>query len=94
MPTFSKPPRPSWSAKAFDHGIICGSENSLVVAQSVAGAFTAALRAADAAILGPAERDRLARAAFDARGGRLRRAVLGQAATAIATQAGHHRPGR
>jgi acetaldehyde dehydrogenase/alcohol dehydrogenase len=75
------------ASKAFDHGIICGSENNLVVDQAVRGAFTAALRAAGAAVLGPADCDRLARAAFDDRDGRLRRAVLGQAATAIAAQA-------
>jgi acetaldehyde dehydrogenase / alcohol dehydrogenase len=76
------------ASKAFDHGIICGSENNLVVDQSVRGPFTAALRAAGAAVLGPADCDRLARAAFDGRDGRLRRAVLGQAATAIAAPAG------
>jgi acetaldehyde dehydrogenase / alcohol dehydrogenase len=76
------------ASKAFDHGIICGSENNLVVDHSVRGSFTAALRRADAAVLNPAEADRLARAAFDDRDGRLRRAVLGQAATAIAAQAG------
>jgi len=76
------------ASKAFDHGIICGSENNLVVDQSVRGPFTVALRAAGAAVLSPADCDRLARAAFDARDGRLRRAVLGQPATAIATQAG------
>jgi acetaldehyde dehydrogenase/alcohol dehydrogenase len=76
------------ASKAFDHGIICGSENNLVVDQSVRDAFTAALRQADAAVLSPADCDRLARAAFDDRDGRLRRAVLGQAATAIAAQAG------
>ena len=76
------------ASKAFDHGIICGSENNLIVDQPVRGAFTAALQRAGAAVLGPADCDRLARAAFDDRDGRLRRAVLGQAATAIAAQAG------
>ena len=76
------------ASKAFDHGIICGSENNLVVDQSVRGSFTAALRAAGAAVLGPADCDRLTRVAFDDRDGRLRRAVLGHAATAIAAQAG------
>jgi len=76
------------ASKGFDHGIICGSENNLIVDQSVRGSFTAALREAGAAVLNPADCDRLARAAFDERDGRLRRAVLGQAATAIAAQAG------
>ena len=76
------------ASKAFDHGIICGSENNLIVDQPVRDDFTAALREAGATVLGPADCDRLARAAFDGRDGRLRRTVLGQAATAIAAQAG------
>jgi acetaldehyde dehydrogenase / alcohol dehydrogenase len=76
------------ASKAFDHGIICGSENNLVVDRSVRDAFAAALRAAGAAVLNPADCDRLARAAFDDRDGRLRRAVLGQAATSIAARVG------
>jgi len=65
------------ASKAFDQGIICGSENNLVVDESVRGSFTAALRRAGAAVLGPADCDRLAGVAFDDRDGRLRRAVLG-----------------
>ena len=76
------------ASKAFDHGIICGSENNLVVDRSVRDPFVAALRTAGAAVLDAADGDRLTRAAFDDRDGRLRRAVLGQAATAIAAQAG------
>ena len=76
------------ASKAFDHGIICGSENNLVVDQPVRDDFTAALQRAGAAVLGGADCDRLARAVFDERDGRLRRTVLGQAATAIAAQAG------
>ena len=76
------------ASKAFDHGIICGSENNLIVDQSVRDDFTAALQRAGAAVLDPTECDRLAQAVFDERDGRLRRAVLGQPATAIAAQAG------
>jgi acetaldehyde dehydrogenase/alcohol dehydrogenase len=76
------------ASKAFDHGIVCGSENNLVIDRSVRDSFADALRRAGAAVLSPAECDRLARAAFDGRDGRLRRAVLGQAATAIAARAG------
>jgi acetaldehyde dehydrogenase / alcohol dehydrogenase len=76
------------ASKAFDHGIICGSENNLVVDRSVRDCFTAALRRVGAAVLNPAECDRLACAAFDARDGRLHRSVLGQAATSIAAKAG------
>jgi acetaldehyde dehydrogenase / alcohol dehydrogenase len=76
------------ASKGFDHGIICGSENNLVVDGLVCDAFTSALRAAGAAVLTAAEGDRLARAAFDDADGRLRRAVLGQAAPVIAARAG------
>ena len=76
------------ASKAFDHGIICGSENNLVADRSVRDSFTAALRRAGAAVLNAAEVDQVARAAFDGRDGRLRRSVLGQAATSIAAQAG------
>ena len=74
------------ASKAFDHGIICGSENNLVVDRSVRDAFIAALRMAGAAVLDAAECERLARVAFD--GEHLSRNVLGQAAPAIAAQAG------
>jgi len=76
------------ASKAFDHGIICGSENNLVVDRPVRDSFITALRRAGAAVLGAADADRVARTAFDEQDGRLRRAVLGQAATAIAAQAG------
>ena len=79
------------ASKAFDHGIICGSENNLVVDGSVRGAFIGALRRAGAAVLGAADCERLARVAFD--GGHLSRDVLGQAATAIAARAGIEVPG-
>ena len=75
------------ASKAFDHGIICGSENNLVIDRSVRDSFTGALRRAGAAVLTAAECDRVARVAFDDRDGRLRRSVLGQAASAIAAEA-------
>ena len=75
------------ASKAFDHGIICGSENNLVVDRSVRDSFVGALRRAGAAVLNAAECDRVARVAFDDRDGRLRRSVLGQAASAIAAEA-------
>jgi acyl-CoA reductase-like NAD-dependent aldehyde dehydrogenase len=73
------------ASKSFDHGIICGSENNLVVDESVRETFIGALRQAGAAVLDDAECERLARVAFD--GEHLSRSVLGQAATAIAAQA-------
>ena len=76
------------ASKAFDHGIICGSENNLVVDRSVRDSFVGALRRAGAAVLNAAECDRVARVAFDDRARRLRRTVLGQTASSIAAQAG------
>lgn len=76
------------ASKAFDHGIICGSENNLVVDLPVRDWFAGALRRAGAAVLGPSECDRLARVVFDGPDRRLSRTVLGQAATVIAARAG------
>jgi acyl-CoA reductase-like NAD-dependent aldehyde dehydrogenase len=74
------------ASKAFDHGLICGSENNLVVDRAVRETFIGALRQAGAAVLDTAQCERLARVAFD--GEHLSRDVLGQAATAIAARAG------
>lgn len=80
-------------SKAFDHGIICGSEDNLVVDRPVAGAFQAALEAAGAAVCSPEETARVAAHAFDPADGHLRREVLGQPASAIAEAAGVRRDG-
>jgi acyl-CoA reductase-like NAD-dependent aldehyde dehydrogenase len=74
-------------SKAFDHGIICGSENNLVVDRSVRDSFIDALQTAGAAVLDAAKCDRVARIAFDDQDGRLRHSMLGQAATVIAAAA-------
>ena len=79
-------------SKAFDHGIICGSEDNLVVEANVAGPFQAALERAGAAVCTPEETARVAAAAFDP-DGHLRREVLGQPASAIADAAGVQRDG-
>jgi len=78
-------------SKSFDHGIICGSEDNLVVEAAVAGPFLAALEAAGAAVCTPEEAARVATHAFDPGDGHLRREALGQAAEAIAAAAGVHR---
>jgi acetaldehyde dehydrogenase/alcohol dehydrogenase len=78
-------------SKSFDHGIICGSEDNLVVEAAVAGPFLAALEAAGAAVCTPAEAERVAAHAFDPGDGQLRRQALGQAAGAIAAAAGVRR---
>jgi acetaldehyde dehydrogenase/alcohol dehydrogenase len=78
-------------SKAFDHGIICGSEDNLVVEDGVAAPFLAALEAAGAAVCSEEETARVAAAAFDPGDGRLRRDALGQPAPAIAAAAGVRR---
>ena len=77
-------------SKAFDHGIICGSEDNLVVEEGVAAPFLAALEAAGAAVCSEEETARVAAAAFDP-DGHLRRDALGQSAQAIAAAAGVRR---
>jgi acyl-CoA reductase-like NAD-dependent aldehyde dehydrogenase len=74
-------------SKAFDHGIICGSEDNLVVDAAVERPFLAALEAAGAAVCSPDEAARVAAHAFDPGDGHLRREALGQSAQAIAEAA-------
>jgi acyl-CoA reductase-like NAD-dependent aldehyde dehydrogenase len=78
-------------SKAFDHGIICGSEDNLVVDAAVGGPFRAALEAAGAAVCSPEEAARVAAHAFDPGDGHLRRQTLGQSGQAIAEAAGVRR---
>jgi acyl-CoA reductase-like NAD-dependent aldehyde dehydrogenase len=78
-------------SKSFDHGIICGSEDNLVVEAAVDGPFRAALEAAGAAVCSAEETARVAAHAFDPGDGHLRRQVLGQAAERIAAAAGVRR---
>ncbi|HEX2374083.1 MAG TPA: aldehyde dehydrogenase family protein [Actinomycetota bacterium] len=80
-------------SKAFDHGIICGSEDNLVVDTAVAAPFLAALERAGAAVCSAEEAARVAARAFDADDGHLRRDALGQSAQAIADAAGVRRDG-
>lgn len=79
------------AGKSFDNGMICGSENNLVVDAAVAPALSAALEQHGAALLNPDEKLRLLACAFD-REGHLQRSVIGQPAAAIANQAGVERP--
>jgi acetaldehyde dehydrogenase/alcohol dehydrogenase len=78
-------------SKSFDHGIICGSEDNLVVDAGVGASFRAALEAAGAAVCSEEETARVAAAAFDPGDGHLRRETLGQQAGAIAEAAGVRR---
>jgi acyl-CoA reductase-like NAD-dependent aldehyde dehydrogenase len=78
-------------SKAFDHGIICGSEDNLVVEEAVLAPFLDALERAGAAVCSPEEAARVTAQAFDPGDGHLRREVLGQPAQAIAEAAGVRR---
>jgi acetaldehyde dehydrogenase / alcohol dehydrogenase len=78
-------------SKAFDHGIICGSEDNLVVDDRVAAPFLEALERAGAAVCSPEETARVAGVAFDPGDGHLRREALGQSAEVIAATAGVRR---
>ncbi|HWD46368.1 MAG TPA: aldehyde dehydrogenase family protein [Actinomycetota bacterium] len=78
-------------SKAFDNGIICGSEDNLVVEEGVAGPLLAELERAGAAVCSATEAARVAGHAFDPGDGHLRREALGQSAQAIADAAGVRR---
>ncbi|WP_284491956.1 aldehyde dehydrogenase family protein [Blastococcus capsensis] len=73
-------------SKSFDHGIICGSEQHLLVDSSILRAVTAGLRGAGAAVLSAAEVDRLEAALFV--DGRMRIELAGKSPTLLAQRAG------
>jgi acyl-CoA reductase-like NAD-dependent aldehyde dehydrogenase len=71
-------------SKSFDNGLICGSENNLVVDAGVREAFAAELGRAGARVLDEEEVARLRAWAFDPESGRLLGRALGHPAAAIA----------
>jgi acyl-CoA reductase-like NAD-dependent aldehyde dehydrogenase len=71
------------TGKSFDHGIICGSENNLVVDRRVKEPFLTALGHAGGVVLSPAACRRLKRAVFGP-DGRLRKHALGKSAQVLA----------
>jgi acyl-CoA reductase-like NAD-dependent aldehyde dehydrogenase len=79
-------------SKGFDNGVICGSENNLIVEKSVKESFLAGLEKSGAAVLKSDEITRLSDRIFDASTGHLRREVVGQSAEHILHLAGIHRP--
>jgi acyl-CoA reductase-like NAD-dependent aldehyde dehydrogenase len=78
------------NSKAFDYGLICGSEQHLVVDSSVRDEFVAALERADATVLDQQETDEFIAGAFEP-GGNLKLHFTGQAAGKIAEAAGLER---
>ncbi len=71
------------ASKSFDNGVICGSENNLLVDAAVYRPFAQALEAHGAAVLTAEEKERFVAQAFDEHG-HLARAFIGQSAPAIA----------
>jgi acyl-CoA reductase-like NAD-dependent aldehyde dehydrogenase len=75
-------------SKSFDNGVICGSENNLVVDASVRQAFLRRLEAYGAAILTPDEKSRFIAQVFDLEHGYLKRSMVGKSAHFIAQSSG------
>jgi acetaldehyde dehydrogenase/alcohol dehydrogenase len=80
------------SSKSFDYGVICGSEQHLVVDDSVADEFTRELLAAGAAVLDEEETEAFMAGAFED-DGNLKLWNVGQPAERIAASAGLDKPG-
>lgn len=78
------------NSKAFDYGLICGSEQHLVVDRSVRDEFVAALERNDATVLDEQETEQFIAGAFEP-GGNLKMHFTGQAAGSIAEAAGLER---
>src|ERR1700750_141347 len=75
-------------SKSFDNGIICGSENHLVVDSAVHDRFVGALRSAGAAVLSPIETELFTTRAFDLTTGSLRRELIGKPADELLARTG------
>jgi acetaldehyde dehydrogenase / alcohol dehydrogenase len=78
-------------SKTFDNGVICGSENNLVVDESVRAAFVRELEAQGAALLTADELHRFTPQAFDLAHPAVNRAFIGKSAAHIAQKTGLRR---
>ena len=76
------------NGKAFDNGVLCSAENSVVCDAPVDGETRRELARAGAHFVAGDDRARLQRAMQDARTGGIDHAIVGQAAAAIAERAG------
>ena len=74
--------------KSFDNGLICCSENNLVVVDKVREQFIEALKSQGAAILTPEEEAHFRVEAFEPKTPFLRREIVGKSAETIADQCG------
>jgi acyl-CoA reductase-like NAD-dependent aldehyde dehydrogenase len=75
-------------SKSFDNGLVCGSENNLVVVRSVRDAFIAALVKWGAAVLSPDESRAFIESAVVPGKDRFRNNLLGKTAASIALSTG------
>jgi acyl-CoA reductase-like NAD-dependent aldehyde dehydrogenase len=80
-------------SKSFDNGVICGSENNLVVVESARDEFVYELEAHGAIVLRPDEKSTFTEKAFDFENSRVRRDLIGKSAGLIAAEAGLGRSG-
>jgi acyl-CoA reductase-like NAD-dependent aldehyde dehydrogenase len=78
-------------SKSFDNGVICASENNLVVVASVRDAFVKELEAHGALILTPDEKNRFTALAFEGEPPSLKKSVVGKSAQFIAESIGLRR---
>jgi acyl-CoA reductase-like NAD-dependent aldehyde dehydrogenase len=75
-------------SKSFDNGVVCGSENNLLVDESVQAAFFDALERQGAIVLSRHEVGLLLETVFEPEGRGLQRRYVGQSADQIARDAG------
>jgi acyl-CoA reductase-like NAD-dependent aldehyde dehydrogenase len=80
------------ASKSFDNGVICGSEQHLVVDASVADEFRRKLAENGAAVLSDAETEQFVAGAFEPHGD-LKMWLVGQSAERLAQEAGLDKPG-
>jgi acyl-CoA reductase-like NAD-dependent aldehyde dehydrogenase len=78
-------------SKTFDNGVICGSENNLVVVDAIYDAFVAEAERQGAAVLSPEETADLSAQLINPETNRIRGDVVGQPASLIAQFAGIER---
>jgi len=76
------------NGKAFDHGVLCSAENSVICDAPVDGEMRRALERSGAHFVTGDDRAKLQRAMQDPRTGGIAHAIVGQAATVIAERAG------
>lgn len=81
-------------SKSFDNGIICGSDNNLIVVSSIRDEFIKALEKHGAIILTAPEKTRFIAATFDADSHHIRKDKVGRDAMKIAAEAAIERDGK